>query len=218
MINLDDFSLFIQKLEERDEDPKKEIEKLKLKFQQEIINLQRKYEAQIEEEKEKAFNEGFKEGVSVTEKKLTAEFEERIKRAVEEKNAELERINEEIERKIRKIELEVKEALKNLLNSILDNLSEILDYLYISEINKPYLERVIKELIRSFEGEEFLSIEAGNGLYEYLKNKGLAVKKDENLGSCDFRLKFKDFEIESIVSEKLKNLREELEKEIKKPT
>jgi len=171
MINLDDFSLFIQKIEERGEDPKKEIEKLKLKFQQEIINLQRKYEAQIEEEKEKAFNEGFRKGVSVTEKKLTEEFEERIKRTVEEKNAELERINEEIERKIRKIELEVKEALKNLLNSILDNLSEILDYLYISEINKPYLERVIKELIRSFEGEEFLSIEAGKCLYEYLRTK-----------------------------------------------
>jgi len=218
MINLDDFSPFTQKIERKEEDPKKEIEKLKLEFQQKIIDLQRKCEAKITSEKEKAFNDGFKKGYSAAQEKLTAEFEKKLNHIILEKDAEFKKINEKVEKKLRKIELESKEVTKKLLSSILDNLSEVLNYLYISEANKPYLERTIKELIRSFEKEKFISVEAGRGLYEYLKEKGFAVRKDEKLGNCDFRLKFRDFEVESTLSEKLKNLREELEKEVKKLT
>lgn len=218
MINLDDFSPFLESSEEKEENPEKEIEKLKLKFQQEIINLQRRFREELEKERKAAFNEGFKEGTSETEQRLNAEFQSKIKSIIEEKDKEFNKIAIIMEQKLKEIEEKNRKILKNLSNSILDNLVEILDYLYISELNKPYIEKVVKELINSFENEEFLKIEAGSKLYEYLKNKGFRVKKNDSLQDCDFRLKFKDFEIESILKEKLKNLREELEKEVRKST
>ncbi len=103
----------------------------------------------------------------------------------------------------------------------MDSLSEIFEYLYISKDNLSFLEKKIKELIKTFEDEEFLYLEVGKKLYDFLENSELSklnIKLNQSLWDYDFKLNFKDFEIESKFSEKMKILKDEFEKEIKKLT
>ncbi|SMO56410.1 hypothetical protein SAMN06269117_11110 [Balnearium lithotrophicum] len=226
MINLDDFSVFF--LEKKDVNKKeeernieKELEDLRLHYQNEILLLKKKYEENLEKIKEEYYQRGFHEGMRSKENELRKYFTQELERIAQEKEAEISKFMEYLKQNLVKFEEHNKETILKLLNSLVDSLSEIFEYLYISKDNLSFLEKKIKELIKTFEDEKFLYLEAGKKLYDFLEKSELSklnIKLNQSLWDYDFKLNFKDFEIESKFSEKMKILKDEFEKEIKKLT
>ena len=108
------------------------------------------------------------------------------------------------------------EVVRNFLKTVSDSLVEILEFLYISPENAPFVRKSLEELLSTFTSEELLSVEVGRELGKVFKGDKVSV--NEELDENDFRLVFKEFTLESKLKDKLKLLREELEREIKKLT
>jgi len=224
-IELDDFSPFLEpekKEEEKKEEEiereeaslREEIERLRREYQEKIIKMQREFKEEVEKAREEAFKRGFKEGERKKEeelKEVMKKREEELRRLQMEEIAKLKTSLQKFEEEFKR---EKEEKLKKVEKALLSHLEELLDYLYLSSENASYVKEVIKELIDEFKGEELLSVEVGRKLKDVLN--GEKVKVCEELGECDFRINFSGFSIESNFKEKLKVLREEIEREIKK--
>ena len=219
MIDLEDFSPFLRvKREEEVEqlEGKRDSEEIEARYREELLKLQERYKRELERVKEEAYRKGFQEGMerarSEMETQMRASLEEMEKRYREK----LSGLKKNLDLLISQIEEKGNSAVSRFLSSVSDSLIEVLEFLYLSPENAPFVKRSLEELLSTFSAEELISVEVGRELGELLTGEN--VKVNEELGECDFRLTFKEFVLESRLKEKLKLLREELEREIKKLT
>jgi len=218
-MNLEDFSLFKSggpDLEGKEEE--KRIEELEVYYQNKLLELQKKFELELERVKKEYYEKGFIDGQKKKENELKEIFEDKLKSLLKEKEEEISTIKENFSEALNNLENQSREKIQKFLEIISSSLIEILDYLYISDSNLEFLERKIKEIISSFSEEPLIAVEVGENLYRYLKDKGLKVSLNKELNGCDFIIRFNDFRVESNFSEKLENIRSEFEKEIKELT
>ncbi len=98
-MNLDDFSVFF--LEKKDVNKKeeernieKELEDLRLHYQNKILLLKKKYEENLEKIKEEYYQRGFHEGMRSKENELRKYFTQELERIAQEKEAEISKFME----------------------------------------------------------------------------------------------------------------------------
>lgn len=220
MIDLEDFSPFLEvnkKTEAKEkEGEERSLEELEAFYREELLKLQEHYRREMEKAKEEAYRKGFREGVE----KARSELETKMKSSLEEMeksyNEKLSVLKKNLDSLVFQIEEKGNAVISDFLKSVSDSLMEILEFLYISPENAPFVKRSLEELLSTFSSEELLSVEVGKELGKLLT--GEHVKVNEELGENDFRLTFKEFTLESKLKEKLNLLREELEREVKKLT
>jgi len=224
MIDLDDFSHFLEvkKRIERDgedeEVDKREqsIEEIEKLYREEIFKLQEHYKRELEKVREEAYRKGFQEGVE----KARSELEEQMRASLSELEKEykekLSALRQSLDLLTSQFEEKGNRIVSKFLKSVSDSLVEILEFLYISPENAPFVKRSLEELLSTFSSEELISVEVGKELGKLLTGEN--VKVNERLGDNDFRLTFQEFTLESKLKEKLNLLREEFEREVKKLT
>jgi len=204
-VKLDDFSHLIygrgeEKERKAEEELKRKIEEMETSFREEI-----------EREKEESFRAGLKEGERRERERLEKEIErirEEYEKRLNEREVDLEKIYGELRKRIG-------ETVTLIENVILDAISEILEFLYISKANSDFVRRAVEEICDEFRDSE-IELEVGKNLAEALKENGFKVKVNEELEPNDFKVKLKNFSIESLIKEKIRILKEELEREVKK--
>ena len=222
MIDLEDFSPFLevdQKLETDNSERKNDVNRIKeieAAYREELLRLQTKYKKELERVKEEAYRKGFQEGAEKTRLKLEEELKITVQKLESEYLDRLRRLEKNLNDLISQVEKKGEQVINNFLKSVSNSLVEILEFLYTSPENAPFVKEKLEELISSFTYEDLISVEVGRELGKVLKGENVTVNPE--LGDNDFRLNFKDFILESKVKDKLKLLREELEREIKKLT
>ena len=220
MIDLEDFSSFLEVEKKREESGgekrERSVEEVEAVYREELLRLQARFKAEVERVREEAYREGFQAGVE----KTREELEEKLKTSVEQLRKEYEeklsRLEQNLDSLLKQLDEAGQEVVRNFLKTVSDSLVEILEFLYISPENASFVKKSLEELLSTFTSEELISVEVGRELGKVLK--GSNVKVNEELGENDFRLIFKEFTLETKLKEKLKLLREELEREIKKLT
>lgn len=220
MIDLEDFSPFLgvdQKIEtdgsER-ENYVKRIKEMEAAYREELLRLQAKYREELERVKEEAYRKGFQEGAEKARLKLEEELKITVQELEREYSNRLQSLEKNLSDLISQVEEKGEQVINNFLRSVSSSLLEILEFLYTSPENAPFVKEKLEELVSSFKYEDLVSVEVGRELGKVLKGENVAVNQE--LGDNDFRLIFKDFTLESKVKDKLKLLREELEREIEK--
>lgn len=214
MINIDDFTPLISGADKEDEGKEKSVDDVIRECNEKLLKVKRECEELVEEEKKKAFKEGFQKGVLKAREELEKEFNQKINQIKKDYEERLKTVVVDISRFEEQLELRKREAIKRIEKLFLTALTEILEFLYISPQNAGYVSEKIEEIIDEFSSSDLVSIEVGKRLAPFVKGKAVSVS--EELGEGDFRINFNLFSIESSIKEKLELLREEFEREIKK--
>ena len=216
MIELEDFSAFIEVKREREEgseerEPLKELEE---RYRREILKLQASFKEEIERVREEAYKKGFEEGYSKGLKEKEEELKRREQELMQEFGSRLEALKLNVDSLVKSFEEEKRRRVEEVGRALLDSLFEILEFLYLNPSNVPYIKEKISQIAEEFSQEELIGVEAGEKLAQALE--GEKVRVNPELGDYDFRVLFKDFAVESNFEEKLNLLREEVEREVKK--
>lgn len=158
--------------------------------------------------------EGFKEKLETTLNNVIKEKEEEINKKLKEKNKEISNILNQLKEKyMQKIDF--------IEELIISSLEEILNYLYLHPSNREILEKEIRDIIRQIKNSYSIKITISPYLKEYFKDvdkNEIEVEIDENLSQNDFIIEFDHVQIESNFKEKVKILKDEIKREIKKNT
>ena len=222
MIDLEDFSPFLEVNRKSEEEEgergekEKSLEDLEALYREELLKLQKRYREEMERVKEEAYKKGFQEGLEKARLELESQMRSSLEEMEKAYNEKLSVLKKNLDLLVSQIEERGNRAISEFLRSVSDSLVEILEFLYISPENVPFVKKSLEELLSTFSTEELLSVEVGKELGKLLT--GEYVKINEELGENDFRLTFKEFTLESKLKEKLNLLREELEREVKKLT
>lgn len=222
MIDLEDFSPFLEVNRKSEEEEgergekEKSLEDLEALYREELLKLQKRYREEMERVKEEAYKKGFQEGLEKARLELESQMRSSLEEMEKAYNEKLSVLKKNLDLLVSQIEERGNRAISEFLRSVSDSLVEILEFLYISPENVPFVKKSLEELLSTFSTEELLSVEVGKELGKLLT--GEHVKINEELGENDFRLTFKEFTLESKLKEKLNLLREELEREVKKLT
>jgi len=222
MIDLEDFSPFLEVNRKSEEEEgergekEKSLEDLEALYREELLKLQKHYREEMERVKEEAYKKGFQEGLEKARLELESQMRSSLEEMEKAYNEKLSVLKKNLDLLVSQIEERGNRVISEFLRSVSDSLVEILEFLYISPENVPFVKKSLEELLSTFSTEELLSIEVGKELGKLLT--GEYVKINEELGENDFRLTFKEFTLESKLKEKLNLLREELEREVKKLT
>ncbi|RMD46918.1 MAG: hypothetical protein D6831_00925, partial [Aquificota bacterium] len=102
---------------------------------------------------------------------------------------------------------------------ILSALEEILYYMYIDESNLDFLSREIKKLIYQIKKSSTIKLTIPPSMADLLKDlnmEELEIEIDDNLPKGDFIIEFDDVQLETNFQEKIKILKDEIKREIKK--
>ena len=222
MIDLEDFSPFLEVNRKSEEEEgergekEKSLEDLEALYREELLKLQKHYREEMERVKEEAYKKGFQEGLEKARLELESQMRSSLEEMEKAYNEKLSVLKKSLDLLVSQIEERGNRVISEFLRSVSDSLVEILEFLYISPENVPFVKKSLEELLSTFSTEELLSVEVGKELGKLLT--GEYVKINEELGENDFRLTFKEFTLESKLKEKLNLLREELEREVKKLT
>lgn len=222
MIDLEDFSPFLEVNRKSEEEEgergekEKSLEDLEALYREELLKLQKHYREEMERVKEEAYKKGFQEGLEKARLELESQMRSSLEEMEKAYNEKLSVLKKNLDLLVSQIEERGNRVISEFLRSVSDSLVEILEFLYISPENVPFVKKSLEELLSTFSTEELLSVEVGKELGKLLT--GEYVKINEELGENDFRLTFKEFTLESKLKEKLNLLREELEREVKKLT
>jgi len=222
MIDLEDFSPLLEvhrKSESKGsdgEEREKGLEEIEAFYREELLKLQGHYKREIEKVKEEAYSKGFQEGVEKARLELEAQMKASLEEMEKGYREKLSQLKKNLDELTFQIEEKGKDVISEFLKSVSESIVEILEFLYISPENAPFVKKSLEELLSTFSSEELISVEVGKELGKLVTGKN--VKVNEELGESDFRLTFKEFTLESRLKEKLNLLREELEREVKKLT
>lgn len=216
MLELEDFNNIISVKEKiKEEETKEQIEK---KYIEQIQNIKKEYQQKLKEEVEKAYKKGFEEGINKANTQLKREYQLQLQEIVKEKESEIQYVLS----KLKSIEDSLKERyleyINNIREIILDSLSEILELLYIDSHNQQNITKAIETILLEFKDQNKIEIQVSETLYPLLKDTFKNVKKNPQLENDDFIIDFGDFQIENKVKEKLKIIKDEIKREIKKLT
>ena len=222
MIDLEDFSPLLEvhrKSESKDsdgEEREKSPEEIEAFYRGELLKLQEQFKRELEKVREEAYSKGFQEGVEKARLELESQMKASLKEAEKGYQERLSQLKKNLDELTFQIEEKGKDVISEFLKSVSESIVEILEFLYISPENAPFVKKSLEELLSTFSSEELISVEVGKELGKLVTGKN--VKVNEELGESDFRLTFKEFTLESRLKEKLNLLREELEREVKKLT
>ncbi len=216
MLELEDFNNIISVKEKiKEEETKEQIEK---KYIEQIQSIKKEYQQKLKEEVEKAYKKGFEEGINKANTQLKREYQLQLQEIVKEKESEIQYVLS----KLKSIEDSLKERyleyINNIREIILDSLSEILELLYIDSHNQQNITKAIETILLEFKDQNKIEIQVSETLYPLLKDTFKNVKKNPQLENDDFIIDFGDFQIENKVKEKLKIIKDEIKREIKKLT
>ncbi len=217
---------------EVEEEIKKELEKEYEKKLNEIINekisaLTNYYEEKIKEIKGSSYNQGFEEGY----KKGFEEGKASIEKEYKEK---LEKLREFIKNFEKLLNEDIKNELKKEKEKLLKTYNEILEDLLISAIEFIIQQEYKKDCgivmnnilktIKDFELEEYAKVQIFVNPVAFkildkarflMESDHYQILEDKSLGIGDFKVKTQDFEVESVVKERLDVVKEELKETIK---
>lgn len=212
---LEDFSLKPQQNTQKtkEEEYLKEIQRLKREVEEIKSNLLK--------EREIAYQQGLSEGMSKGYSLAKEEVEAQLKKIEEEKNNQLKETLKDylvkIEDNIKNIQTSYKNVIAQTTEIISDSITDILEFLYLSEENKELVMRQIREILEEFFEYPKVYIRVGSQqLADILKARGLDVEFDERLKGLDFVMDFREFKIENNITEKLRIIKDEIKREIKK--
>lgn len=199
--------------EKREEEYLNKIKALKEEIQNLKVNLIK--------EKEAAYQQGFSDGKVEGYKLAKEEYDNLIKKLGEEKDRQTKEILKDY---LHKIEENIENIKKNYQNILLqtseilsDSITEILEFLYLSEEKKDLVYNQIIELLEEFFVYQQVYIKVGNKeLAEIFRAKNFEVEIDPNLKGLDFIVDFREFKIENRIEEKLRIIKDEIKREIKK--
>lgn len=221
MIDLEDFSPFLEvgrqgEAEEKEKPRERSVEEVEALYREKLLKLQARFKSELEKARDEAYRKGLKEGAERVRLELEAEFKKLLEKKEREYEKELSRLKVNLDELLSKFEEESRKTVKDFLRSVSDSLVELLEFLYISPENAIFVKESLEKLLSTFSTEDLISVEVGKELGKVVNGK--SIKISEDLGENDFRLVFKEFTLESKLKDKLKLLREELEREAKKLT
>jgi len=209
-MNLEDFSHLLAFRKPKEIEQEDEIKEI---YEKNLKDIQREFESRLQAEIQKAFEKGLTEGKEKARKEFEKEIDElkeKYEKLITEKDIDIEKFISEFRTKLKNNIFTVKEVILNALN-------EMLEFLYISKENAKYIKDVIEEIVDEFKEESQIEIEVGENLKSFIKESDkVKVRVDTNLNPSDFRIKFSNFTVESNFKDKMRILREEIEREIKK--
>ncbi len=232
-LNIEDFSNLYLKVKERNIEETKpdtenepiSVEEVEKYYLEKIRLLEEKYQKHIEEGRKKAFEEGYKKAKEELEEgfkeKLETTLNNVIKEKEEEINKKLKEKNKEISNILNQLKEKYMQKIDFIEELIISSLEEILNYLYLHPSNREILEKEIRDIIRQIKNSYSIKITISPYLKEYFKDvdkNEIEVEIDENLSQNDFIIEFDHVQIESNFKEKVKILKDEIKREIKKNT
>ncbi len=214
-LDIEDFAEVLSVKNKIQEETKEDIER---KYIEEIQRLKKEFKETLEQEIKKAYESGFKEGYERANNELKREYQKQIEEIYKEKEEEL----LSVLNNLKGFENKLREKFENYLSStrelIVDSVDEILELLYIDKNSKDSIVKAIDSIITEFKESKEIEVVVGKQLYELLKDNFPNVKLDPSLEENDFVVSFGDFQIENRLKEKLKIIKDEIKREIKKLT
>ncbi|MBK3332469.1 hypothetical protein GWK41_05260 [Persephonella atlantica] len=217
-LNLEDFSENEKKPDSQNVS-KEEIEKY---YQNQIKKLKEELHRKVEEAYKKGKEEGIKEGKEETERYLKEQFQKELLEKLEKKTKE---ITEEYEQRLSSL-ISLIDGIKEKYSQhvqftdelILSVIEEIMEYLYIDPGNAEYIAKEIRSIIEDLKTAPEVVVEVSPQLKTYLERSGINLKIIENsqLEGGDFVIKIENVQFENRFKEKVKILKDEIKREIKK--
>jgi len=217
-LNIEDFGSPLKK-PNADGMSKEEIEKY---YQNQIKKIKQEYEKKLKEEYEKGFKEGYRKGNEETTEKLTVQFEEKLKEKLEEKekqlNSELEGLKKQIIDLLTEIHRRYAEHVQFTDELILSVLEEVMEYLYISPSNIKFISEEIEKIVDDLKTAPTITVEVSPQLKDFIGDIGenVRVVEKKDLQDGDFVVKIENVQFESRFKEKMKIVKDEIKREIKK--
>ncbi len=225
-LNINDFRDLEQDKVLKSKD-KKEItpEAVEQIYIEKIKKLKEEYEKRLEEVKKSSFEEGYKKGKEEAEKiyenklreeieKITKDHEIKIQKDIEQKSKELHEF-------LTKLKKEYEKRVSFIDELILSSLEEILHYMYINPSNYEFLSKEIKRIIFQLKNSSRIKLFVSPSLEKYVKDleiEDLDLEVDERLEEGNFIIEFDHVQLEVNFKEKIKILKDEIKREIKKHT
>ncbi|WP_457639048.1 FliH/SctL family protein [Persephonella sp.] len=217
-LNIEDFGSPFQK-PNSDEMSKEEVEKF---YQNRIKQLEKEFQKKIEESYQKGFSEGYKKAESEISQKLSQEFEKKLQEKLKEKESqqksELEDLRQQVIKLLTEIHDRYKEHIQFTDELILSVLEEIMEYLFIDPSNLKFVSDEIEKIIEDLKTAPSITVEVSPQLKEFLGevDSNIKIIGKEELKGGDFTVKIENVQFESRFKEKMKIVKDEIKREIKK--
>ncbi|WP_457642977.1 FliH/SctL family protein [Persephonella sp.] len=217
-LNIEDFGSPFQK-PNSDEMSKEEVEKF---YQNRIKQLEKEFQKKIEESYQKGFSEGYKKAESEISQKLSQEFEKKLQEKLKEKESqqksELEDLRQQVIKLLTEIHDRYKEHIQFTDELILSVLEEIMEYLFIDPSNLKFVSDEIEKIIEDLKAAPSITVEVSPQLKEFLGevDSNIKIIGKEELKGGDFTVKIENVQFESRFKEKMKIVKDEIKREIKK--
>ena len=209
--------------EEKKEEVKPSLEEVEEFYRQEIEKIKKQYKEEIEKEVKKAFEEGYKKGIEEKKQEFEGLLESEIKKAVEEERNRLLEEFSKVNKKIENLLIQIKEEYEKRVNYIdeliLSALEEILYYMYIKPDNLEFISKEIRKIVNQLKNSSTVKIVIPASMEEMLKDlevEGISLEIDENIPEGNFIVEFDNIQLETNFKEKIKILKDEIKREIKK--
>ncbi len=227
-LNIEDFRNLIEnKVEAKEPEEEKSnsisIEELKYMYEEKIKQLHQSYQKIIEEEKQKSFQEGYKKGQEEAQKELEERLKGEIQRALASRETEFQNLlnstKKEISTFLNRLKGEYIKKVEFIDELILSALEEILYYMYIHPSNYEFLAKEIRKIILQVKNSSYIKLIISPSLKEFLKDieiENLEIEIDEELPEGDFIIELEHVQLEANFKEKIKILKDEIKREIKK--
>lgn len=215
-------NLFLKDFSLREESNKSQ-EDEKEKLLNEIDQLLKKIEyleSLREKEKQEIFEDGYKRGKEEGYSVAKSEFEVSIKSIEEKKRSELmaevQSYIFNLEQNVQQLNKQYNSIVQKTIELISDAIGEILEFLYLDSENiSPVLEQIVNLIEEFYDFPNFV-IKVGNEDLAKVLGSRYPVEIDKSLKGLDFVLDFKEFKVESKIEEKIRIVKDEIKREIKK--
>ncbi len=218
-LNIQDFGQPPEEEINSEELSKEEIENF---YKSQIEKLRKEYEEKIK----KSFEEGYKQGYEEAQKEIIPQLQNQFQSELEKK---LKQKEEEISLKYNELKLELTKFLNEIYQKykehidfidelILSVIEEILYYMYVDPNNARYVAEEIIKLLEDLKNPPEVIVEISPQLKEYIspQQKNIKVIVKDELEGGDFIIKVENAQFENRFKEKLKILKDEIKREIKK--
>ena len=216
-LELDDFSVLQQTDQEKEDTKEQSPQEIERFYKEKILKLEQEYKTLIDQVSKDSYQKGYEVAKSEYEKRLNEEME-KLKQNYEQKQQER---MEHLAKALHHTNEQMKEEYRHFIDTLAHNFSEyvasILEYLYISEKNVPFVKEKIEDILERFHNYFPLVIEVSPTLYERMESmavEGIEIKENKNFEENNFRIYFHDFQIESELKKKLDVIKDEIEQEI----
>lgn len=218
-LDLSDFGE-LQKFREKDSEKKREKTKEDVErfYQAEIERLKKEFHLKEENIKKEYFQKGYIEGSKNKEEELKNRFEKVKNELISKHKNDIENLKNIYQNIEKNLVVKNREYLEKVGSIFLEGLADIFKFLYIQESNTDKIKKSISQILDEFKEETPLIVKVSKELYEDMKGEFDNIKIDNSLKNKDFTIEFSKFKIESKIEEKIKILKDEIKREIKKLT